>query len=248
MRKPVVAGPLIVLLLWCGLHYSGLVRPLWLPSPWKTFLAIAHLLGSAEGVKNVLWTLGRVIAGVTISTVIGVPIGLLMGRFKSIHLSLSGLVDFFRSLPALAMFPLLMIVFGIGEASKIATTVLSCSLVLVVHTIYGVQSAAMERLISAELMSATRREIFTKVVLWEALPSIATGMRIALSLAVVVVVVTEMFVGTNAGLGYRIYQDQLTYRIPQMYAAILITGMLGLGLNVGFIRLERCVIHWTQRT
>lgn len=247
MKRYAAIGPLVVILLWIVLHYSGFVRPLWLPSPWKTLIATSRMVVTLDGLVTILWTLVRILVGYALSVMIGIPLGLLMGRFRRIGLSVSSIVDFLRSLPALALFPLLMLVFGIGEASKIATTVLSCSLVLIVHAMYGVQAAAPERLVAAELMSASRIEIFTKVILWEALPSIAMGMRIALSLAVVVIIVTEMFISTSVGLGYRIYQDHLTYRIPEMYAAILMTGFVGLGLNILFNRIEKRVLHWIAR-
>ncbi len=151
------------------------------------------------------------------------------------------------TLPALAIFPLLMFFFGIGNTAKIATTVFSCSLIVVVNSIYGVTNSKKTRQIVATLMEANPREIFLKVILMDALPQVFIGMRTSLSLAVVVIVVTEMFIGTTWGIGHRIFEAQLTYRVPEMYASIIIAGLLGYGLNKGFVVIEKHVIHWSGK-
>jgi len=247
MKRDAIIGPLAVVALWSLLHWGGLVRPLFLPSPVATAAALARMVGSAQGLLDIGWTLLRVLVGFALACLIGIPTGIMMGRWTRVSAALGLVVDFLRSLPALAMFPLLMLVFGIGESAKVATAVLSCSLVLVINAMYGVQQSPPVRLIVAKQMGACEREMFTRVVLWDALPHIAAGMRVALSLAVVVIVVTEMFVGTIAGIGYRIFQDQLTYRVPEMYAAIILAGMLGYGLNRAFVAVERRAVHWVGR-
>jgi NitT/TauT family transport system permease protein len=92
---------------------------------------------------------------------------------------------------------------------------------------------------------ATRWKIFTRAVLPESLPQVFTGLRISLSQALVVVIVTEMFMGTKLGLGQRILNANLMYRIPEMYAAIIITGIIGYSINAGFAFFHGKVIHWT---
>jgi NitT/TauT family transport system permease protein len=247
MKKDALIGPLALLLLWSILHWGGLVRPLFLPSPVATMGSLARLIGSVQGLTEIGWTLGRVLLGFGLACLVGIPTGLMMGRWNRVSSAIGLLVDFFRSLPALAVFPLLMLVFGIGESAKIATTVLSCSLVIVIGAMYGVRQTPPARLIVAKQMGADETEMFTRVVLWDALPHIFAGMRVALSLAVVVIVVTEMFVGTSAGLGYRIFQDQLTYRVSEMYAAIILAGLLGYGLNKAFVAAEHRAVHWVGR-
>src|SRR5208283_4407074 len=107
-----------------------------------------------------------------------------------------------------------------------------------VNSIYGVTSSKPTRKTVAFLMDATPTEIFWKVILMDALPQVFVGMRTSLSLAVVVVIVTEMFIGTTWGIGHRIFEAQLTYRVPEMYSAIIIAGLLGYGLNKGFVAAE----------
>jgi len=170
-----------------------------------------------------------------------------MGYYSKIYSAFEIIIDFFRSLPALAIFPLLMFFFGIGDISKVATTAFSCSLVVVINSIYGVKNSKKTRQIVAYLMEANPREVFLKVILMDALPQISIGMRTGLSLAVVVLIATEMFMGTNWGIGHRIFEAQLTYRVPEMYASIIIAGLLGYTLNKGFVAIERKIVHWSGK-
>src|ERR1051325_1877521 len=247
MRKEVLYGPLAVILLWYILYWAGVVNPLFLPPPHAVLRELVSLAQNSDIWKDIGSSLWRIIAGFTIACVIGIPVGLMMGYYSKVNLAFDLVFDFFRSLPALAIFPLLMFFFGIGDTAKIATTVFSCSLIVVVNSIYGVTSSKKTRQIVAFLMDANRREIFWKVILMDALPQIFVGMRTALSLAVVVVVVTEMFIGTNWGIGHRIFESQLTYRVPEMYASIIIAGLIGYSLNKAFVGLERRFVHWSGK-
>jgi NitT/TauT family transport system permease protein len=245
MRKELFYGPLMVLLFWYVTYWIGIINPLFLPPPHVVVAELFRILLTLELWKDIGSSLGRIIVGFLIAAVVGMPLGLLMGYYEKVYLSFEVVVDFFRSLPALAIFPLLMFFFGIGNAAKIATTVFSCSLIIAVNSIYGVTNSKKTRKIVAFLMDANPREIFWKVILMDALPQVFIGMRTSLSLAVVVVVVTEMFIGTNWGIGHRIFEAQLTYRVPEMYASIIIAGILGYALNKAFIKFEQRIVHWS---
>jgi len=96
-------------------------------------------------------------------------------------------------------------------------------------------------------MKASNTYIFARVILPDALPYITAGLRTALSLTIIIVVILEMFIGTHKGLGRLIYDAHMTYEIPAMYATIIITGLIGYGMNKGFIKLEEEIIHWGGR-
>lgn len=247
MKKEVLYGPLIIFLLWYVLYWTGFIHPLFLPQPHDVIAELARMLFTLNLWKDIGASLGRIIVGFGIAAAIGIPVGLLMGYHRRVRDSFELVVDFFRSLPALAIFPLLMFFFGIGNAAKIATTVFSCSLIIVVNSIYGVTNSKQTRRIVAYLMEAKPAELFWKVTLMDALPQVFVGMRTSLSLAVVVVVVTEMFIGTTWGIGHRIFDAQQTYRIPELYAAIIIAGFIGYGLNKGFVSIEHKVVHWSGK-
>lgn len=247
MRKELLYGPLVILALWYLLFFVQVINPLFLPPPHTVIAKLFRLLLMTQIWGDIGFTLLRTVVGFVLAVVVGTPIGLFMGYYTKVYSAFEIVVDFFRSLPALAVFPLLMFFFGIGDAAKIATTVFSCSLIIIVNAIYGVTNSKKTRQLVALLMEATPREIFWKVILMDALPQVFVGMRTSLSLALVVVVVTEMFIGTNWGIGHRLIEAQLTYRVPEMYASIVIAGLLGYGLNKGFVAVEKDLIHWSGK-
>lgn len=247
MKKELFYGPLAILVLWYIFCLLRIINPLFLPYPHLVVAELGRLVLRLAFWNDVWSTLWRVVVGFAIAAVVGIPLGLLMGYYKKAYSAFEVVVDFFRSLPALAIFPLFMFFFGIGNAAKIATAVFSCSLIITLNSIYGVTNVKKTRQVVAHLVEASRWEIFQRVILMDALPNVFVGLRTSLSMAVVVVVVTEMFIGTNLGIGHRIFEAQLTYRVPEMYAAIIIAGLLGYGLNKGFVAVEQKVVHWSGR-
>ncbi len=247
MKKELWYGPLMIVAIWYCVFLMKIVNPLFLPPPHTVIAKLVVLLATPDVWMDICSTLWRVVISFVIASLVGIPIGLFMGYYKSVYRSFEIPVDFFRSLPALALFPLFMFFFGIGDTAKIVTAVFSCSLIIVVNAIYGVQNVTKTRQVIARLLRASRLEVFHKVVLMDALPQIFAGMRTGLSLAVVVVVVTEMFVGTTWGVGHRIFDSQLTYKVSEMYASIIIAGLIGYFLNKGFVAIEHRVVHWSGK-
>lgn len=247
MKREILYGPTSLVVLWYVVCWSRLINPLFLPPPHAVALEFGQLFLTVAMWKDIVWTLWRIVLGFVLAALIGIPVGLIMGQSPKVYSASEILVDFFRSLPALAIFPLLMFFFGIGDAAKIATTVFGCSLVVAINSYYGVTQSKPTRKIVATLMEATGFEIFMRVTLMDALPQIFVGMRTSLSLAVIIIVVTEMFVGTQTGIGHRIFEAQLTYRVPEMYASITSAGLIGYGLNKGFVVLEQRVVHWSGK-
>jgi NitT/TauT family transport system permease protein len=137
-----------------------------------------------------------------------------------------------------------MIFFGIGDAPKIAIVVFACTPVVLVNTVYAVRNSPRTRRIAAAAMGANKLQILIYVVLPEALPGVFAGLRTSLSLSLVLVIVSEMFIGTTSGLGFRIMDEHYMYRIPEMYATLVFVGLLGYLLNQVFLLVERRVVHW----
>jgi len=236
--------PLIIIMIWAILSNLKIISPLFLSTPQAVFLEIIRLFSSGEIINDILFTLYRTFIGFLIACIIGIPIGLLMGYYDKIYHSLEFIVEFFRSIPATALFPLFILSFGIGDSSKIALTAWAAGLILIINSMYGVHLGKELRIKSAKTMKISGFNLFKKIIFPEALPQIFSGMRIAISLSLVIVIVTEMFIGTNFGLGHRIINAQLVYRTSQMYATILITGILGFIINKSFILVEKKVVHW----
>lgn len=240
-------GPAGLLALWFVLTSFHLINPLFLPSPIEVFKKLYQLFISKEIFIDIGLTLYRLIFGFSLGVIIGIPIGIIMGYYKQIYQAFDLIIDFFRSIPVMSLFPLFLVFFGIGDGAKLCTAAWSSSLIILFNTMYGVINSKKTRLMVAKTMKATQYQILTKVIIPEALPEIFVGLRLGLSIALIVIVMSEMFMGTQVGLGQRIYNAALMYRIPEMYGAILLTGFLGYILNKGFEFSGNRVVHWTGK-
>lgn len=245
-----IAGPIAFVLLWgilAGLNNASndpLVPKLFVSTPHEVWKSLWELTFNDQLALEAYETLKRLLGGFALSVLIGVPLGLLMGYFVKVYYSLEFFVDFLRSIPAAAIFPLFILIFGIGSPSIIAVVTYACLLIIVVNTIYGVRSVKELRLMSARIMKLGKFDMFKKIILPEALSYIFAGLRIAISYGMVIVIFSEMFIGTDVGLGRRIIDAQAVYKIPEMYSAIIVTGLLGYLLNRLAIMLEKRIIHW----
>ena len=247
MNRYVLVGPLVLLLLWFALTAIPAVSPVLLPSPLKVAAALWNLL--LEG--SVLGDLGKTVllwlSGLAGGLALGIPVGVLMGYSPRIHAFFEIPIDFFRSLPSIVLYPLFIIFFGLGDAPKIAIVVMSSFLYTAVSTIYGVRYSLASRLMVARVLKANRWQTLSKVVLPGALPEIAAGIRISLSIALIVTVGSEMILGASAGLGKRVLDASLVYNMSDMYALVLLIGALGYASNRLAVLFEGRVIHWRGR-
>lgn len=247
MRKYTFIGPILLILIWAVVAQLQLVDKFFLPDPFTTIRKLFQLLGSGAIIGDLISTLERVILAFIISLVIGLPLGLLLGRSEKIYRSVEFIIDFFRSTPASALFPLFLLVFGITDISKIAVAAFASMLIIIFNTAYGVMHAKKSRVLAAQIMGATKTQIFRWILFWESLPQTFIGLRSAVSLSLVIIVLTEMFIGTTSGLGRKIIDSQITYEIPTMYATILLAGIVGYLLNLLFILIEKRFLHWSAK-
>lgn len=247
ITKHVVIGPIIVLTMWFLISELKLVDSFFLPNPIETITELVKLIAKGIIIPDMFFTLERMFIAFLIAAIMGIPLGLLLGSSRKLYESFEFVIDFFRSIPATAMFPLFLLVFGIEDKSKIAVTAFAATLIIVFNTAHGVMHAKKSRTLAVRLMGATRFHIFRFISFWETLPQIFVGLRTALSLSLVIIIVTEMFIGTYVGLGRRIIDFQYVYNIKGMYAVILLTGILGYVINLVFIILEKRLLHWTEK-
>lgn len=236
--------PLVGLVLWTLLTSAKLVSPLFLPSLLDVVRAFFQSLGDGSLSQDLVATGERLAIGFLGAVLIGTPIGLMMGSSSRIYMALEFSVEFFRGIPTTALFPLFLLMFGIDNASKIAVIMWGAGLIIIVNTMQGVHQSKELRRRVAEIMHVKGYSLFKNVIFPEALPQIMTGYRVALSLALALTVVTEMFIGTSMGLGHRIMEAQLVYNTADLYNGILVTGMLGFILNKLLQYTETRVIHW----
>ena len=233
-----------LLFLWFIIGEAGLVKPIFLPPLSEVIVSLKNLLFSIDGLKHILFTLKRAIIAFIIGTAIAIPLGVTLGSFKRIYESFEWFIDFFRSVPATAMFPLFLIFFGFGDSAKIAMGAWASGFVILVNTIHGVWSSKKNRRLMALTKCATPCQILTKITIFEALPFIFAGMRIGISWNLIVVIVAEMFIGTQYGLGHVIYDASILFDTPCVITGILIIGLIGLTINHLIMIIEKKVVHW----
>jgi len=244
MNRNNIIGLVIFIFIWDFVLRIGIVNSFFLPAPFEVISKIFELFIKGIIVNDFFSTLYRVILSFIIAIFFGLPIGLYFGSSFKIYKKIEFIIDFFRSTPATALFPLFSLIFGVSDSSKIAVASFSSMLIIIFNTAYGVMYAKKSRILAVKIMGATKKQIFYLILFWESLPQIFIGLRSAISLSLVLIVVTEMFAGSDLGLGQKIIDSQITYEIVTMYSVILITGILGYLLNLFFIILEKKIIHW----
>jgi NitT/TauT family transport system permease protein len=244
----IVLGPLVLLALWAAVTGLGLVRPIFLPSPWRVLSTLGALLADGQLWRDAGATLYRTGIAFLIAAVVGVVVGVPLGVWARLYESVEVVFDFFRSMPSPALIPLAMLLFGLGDMSRIAVAAFTCSLVNALQAAYAVRAIPRHRVLGARLAGAKGMYLFVHVLMPSVLPGLVAGWRITLSLSLIIVVVSEMFIGTRTGLGMRIYDFHLMFRSAEMYASVLVVGLIGYALNKIVEVAERRFVHWSGRT
>lgn len=241
------AGIIITLLLWETAPRLGWVDVTYITPPTEVFQSLAALLFSGDLATHTLSSLKRVLAGLALAVVLGIGLGIFIGLFKRIEYALDYLFQTFRQMSAFALFPIFILFFGIGELSKTIIVFWASLWPVLLNTINSVKGVDQLFIDSAKSMGATKRYIFFKVILPASAPGIFTGIRLGGSYAIMALVAAEM-IGAQSGLGYLVLYSQETFKIDDMYAAIIGLALLGLALNwiLGFI--EERMTNWKQKS
>lgn len=202
-----------------------------------------QLIISGSLFENVFVSLKRSAAGFALALLVAIPLGLVIGWFKKFERFIDPLLKIFRQTSALALFPVFILVFGIGETSKIAIIFWGVQWPILISTIEGVKNVDPILIKSARSMGASQFTIFRKVILPSAFPSIITGIRLSATSAILVLIAAEMM-GASSGLGYLLYDTQVKYQIPKMYAAIITMSLIGIIVNYTIVAFENRVTKW----
>lgn len=236
-----------IILLWILVSSLGIANNNLFPDITSVIKRIISTNFATQILPNTWATLYRTLVGFAISSVFAIPAGLLIGSQNFLQKALNPVVDFFRSLPGTAMFPLFLLIFGIGDGSKIAISIFISFWIILINTIYGVVYSSSLRRLVAQSLGASRWRLFIDVTLMDALPHIMAGLKNGLSLSLIAVVVSEMFIGSSLGLGQMIYNSYLTYESSDLYAWLIITGVLGFILSKIFVISDKKFLHWAGK-
>ena len=239
-----------MLLAWTALSTSGAVPRDLLPAPSDVWTAARDIL--RDGYRgttlqgNALATLGRMAGGFGLAALVGVPLGLWMGRAPRVNAALGWAVQFMRPLPPLSYMILLILWLGTGDGSKTALLFLTAFPIIVAASAAGAGTVAVQRIQAAQALGASRRQVLRHVVLPSAAPMVLTGLQIALAAAFSTVVSAELMAATN-GLGWMVISASTFLRNDVIILCILLLGAMGMTLAWGLRLLDRRFVHWRGR-
>ena len=195
-------------------------------------------------IDQVTATLGRLAAGYLLGAAIGVAAGLVLGSSRAARRAFEPLQEFLGSTPAIAIVPAAIVIFGLGDATRVAVIAFAVCFPVLVSTIEGVRAVSPETRDTARMLHVGPAELILRIYAPAALPSIVAGLRVALAIGLIVTVISEFVVGSGDGVGRYILVQRTLYDAPGVYGGILFLGLLGYVLNRLFVVVERRVLSW----
>jgi len=235
----------VVLAAWEIASRSGLWNPLLFPPLAKIAYELGMFLVQPDRLMEAWVSLYRALGGFALAAVAGVLLGMLMGRSSLIADLLDPLFSGTYAVPKLALFPIFIFVFGIGSLSKVALIFLECLYPIVIVTYHGARDVNRALLWSAQNMGASRAAILRRVVIPATAPFIFAGYRVALPVAMIVVVITEM-ISSADGLGYVVIYSLSSLRTDRMLAVVIVISLLGLALDRALVFLRNRLVYWEK--
>ncbi|MBU2667501.1 ABC transporter permease [Actinoplanes bogorensis] len=227
---------------WWGFSLTGFD----IPAPPEVAGRGWELIADGTLADDVLASLGRVLAGFVLGVALAVPVGFLMGWYGVARGLLEPWVQFFRTIPPLAIIPLAIVLMGIGETPKVFVIFLASFLACVIATFQGVVNVDKTLINAARVLGARDGTIFTRVVVPASTPFILVGMRVGLGSSWATLVAAEL-IAAQQGLGYRMQSAQLYYDLPTIFVGLISIGVLGLLMDRLLLLAERRLTNWQER-
>ncbi|MBO0996401.1 ABC transporter permease [Bacillus sp. SD075] len=237
------AAIFLLLVLWEVAPRIGLVDTTFFPPFSKVAEGWWGLVISGDLYAHFQASIRRSFFGFGLAILIAIPLGLIIGWYPLANELLNPVLELFRNTAALALLPVFILLLGIGETSKVTIVLFACTFPILLNTINAVRNVDPLLIKSAKSMGLPSYKLFYKVILPASIPTIFTGIRMAGTASILVLIAAEM-VGAKEGLGYLINYAQMNFQIPQMYAGIITISLLGFILNYILVSLERKFSSW----
>ncbi|KAA2248751.1 ABC transporter permease subunit [Solihabitans fulvus] len=243
LRK--LIGLVVFLLLWEAASRSGLVQATYVPPPSVVLVKFAGLFGNPQFLTDVVSTLLSWVIALGLATLIGVPLGLLLGGVRLLRTVSSTIVEFLRPLPSVALIPLVISVLGSGAQTKIALATFAALWPVLFNTIYALHEVDPQLVDTARSFRVSRLRRLTGVTLPSIAPFVLTGVRFSASVALIVLVSTEFLTGGTIGLGQFVYTwGSSAGRMDMVLAGTVFAGLFGYLVNIGFVAAQRRWLVW----
>ncbi len=238
-----IGSPFVLLVLWEVSVQAGWLDRRFIAAPSLIVVKLWEMLASGELLRHLGASMWRIAAGFVIGVVPAILLGLWMGLSRPVRAIVDPLIGAIYPIPKIAILPLLMVLLGIGEASKVAVVAISAFFPVIVNTYAGVTTVERIYLDVARSFGASRALVFRRVVFPGALPVIFAGIRLALGVCLIVIVSAE-FVAARDGIGFLIWSSWETLVIEKMFVGLLVISVIGTLLNIALKELQGWAIPW----
>jgi len=246
-RALLIAAPwAAVILVWYAVAYSGWVNPALVPTPHHVAATFWELLIGARLPLDIVMSTERVFTGVTLGILAAVPVGFVLGWYRSVRTFVDPLLNFFRALPPIALIPLVIVYFGIGEPAKIVILFYASFFAGVIVMYEGIAQISPIYVRVSRTLGATDGEIFRKVIVPLTVPHMLTALRVALGVAWATLVASEL-IAAQQGLGALIQNASSFFQLDIIYVGIVCIGLIALGMDLGLRALTRRLVAWQER-
>jgi NitT/TauT family transport system permease protein len=231
--------------LWAWVSHRESANPVFLPTPEGVWHAARALFGDEKLRLDLELSVFRVTAGFLLAAAVGIPLGLWVGSFKVVEAVVQPVMEFVRYVPVPALIPILMVLFGIDELSKILLIWVGTFFQLVLMVAGEVRRVPQDLLSVSYTLGARRGEVIRRVLWPAARPGIFDALRLCNGWAWTYVIVAEL-VAANEGLGYRILKFSRFLQTPQLWVYVILLGLIGLALDAAFRGINRRLFHWSE--
>jgi NitT/TauT family transport system permease protein len=240
-----ILSPMLLFLVWEICSQSGVFDVRFFPPPSEIVYHLFFVSPQEGIIRDIFATLNRILWGYLAGCLAGVALGVSMGLSKPVRTFFYPVIAMIYPIPKIAILPLIMLVFGIGEMSKIVVVFIGSFFLVLLNTLHGVMNLDKIYHDVSFVYRISKPDFIFHVVLPGALPAIFTGLKLAIGYSLVIVVAAE-FSGADAGIGYLIWQSWETFSIKSMYAGIFVIGALGFTFAYTLEYLERKFVSWKQ--
>ncbi|WP_368893954.1 ABC transporter permease [Kluyvera ascorbata] len=213
----------------------------------KIFIALWNGITQGALLGDITISLQRAGLAFAAAIVVGIPLGLFMGQIRPLEQALDPILQLFRQTSALALYPIFILLLGLGETSKVFVIFWAALFPILLSTISGVKEVDTKLLEMARTFGAGRMTLFYRVIVPASVPSIFIGLRLSATTALLLLIAAEM-IGANQGIGFRVMNAQYNFQIPMMFAAIFLLAFSGLLANAILVVLQRRLCRWNIRS
>jgi NitT/TauT family transport system permease protein len=237
---------IVVVLAWYAIAYSGLVNPALVPVPHQVAAKFWELLTTARLPIDILMSTERVFVGVALGIAAAVPVGFVLGWYPAIRTFIDPLLNFFRALPPIALIPLVIVYFGIGEPAKIVILFYASFFAGVIVMYEGIAQIGPIYVRVSRTLGATDGEIFRRVIVPLTVPHMLTALRVALGVAWATLVASEL-IAAQQGLGALIQNASSFFQLDVIYVGIVCIGLIALAMDLALRAATRRLVAWQER-